>query len=114
MAISAFGVDDSRLLSKADRDKRQYSAGRTAAAATFGGYHGAVAGRKGKKVRATANEAVGSLLGTYGGGAAGMLLARKNPLAGAMVGAGVGGAGGAVAGLRRNQRKGYLKRIQHD
>lgn len=83
------------------------SAGRYAAAGTSLGWHGAVAGKKGKKLRAFGNSAVGSGVVGTGGMLAGAALTRSK--AGAQVGSLMGSAAGSIAGMRRNQRKGYLK-----
>lgn len=82
-------------------EKKQGSGGRDVAAAVVPGWHGAVAGKKGKKLRAFGNETAGALLG----GAAGNII-------GGPVGAGVGTMVGGFAGGRRNQQKGHLKPIK--
>lgn len=104
-----------KKVSKADYGKP--SGGRRVTAQAFGPFHGAVAGKPGKKIRATANQGIGNVGGYLGGGAlgsaAGMLATRgRSPLASAGGGA-VGSVGGWLAGgqagVKRNQRKGYLK-----
>lgn len=107
-------------IEKADEPKA--SAGRYAAGYLFPGWHGAVAGKKGKKARAAGNELGGSLLGTAAGGGAGYGAYRalasgkiRDPRAAIAV-SGLGGvlgyglpAAGAVLGVKRAQRKGYYK-----
>ena len=121
--VSAFGVDHG-LVEKFDYgSNKEPSGGRKVAAGAFGGWHGAVAGKKGKKLRAAGNQAGmtvgGSLAGGLGGaalGAAPGLIARKPGAAqvGALAGQLTGGIGGALyggqKGLARNTRKGYLKK----
>jgi hypothetical protein len=82
-------------------EKREGSGGRDVAAAAFPGWHGAIAGKKGRKVRAFANEAVGATLG----GAAGSVIG--GPIVG-----GAGAMAGGFAGGRRNQKKGHLKPVK--
>jgi hypothetical protein len=102
---------------KADNDKA--SGGRYAAGIAFPGYHGAVAGRKGKKLAATGSEVGHTVAGQVGGAAAGGAVgalagaAFRNPKAGAGIGAGLGNLGGSVAGrakaVQSNQAKGRYK-----
>lgn len=89
--------------------KREGSGGRDVTAAVFPGWHGAVAGKKGRKVRSFANETAGTVLGGTGGAIVGGALTGGRATG---VGAGVGAMAGSVAGSRRNQKKGYLKPIK--
>lgn len=124
MTISYWGVEHGESISKAEPMKpkkpqtAQPSAGRRFLASAFPAPHAAIAGRKGKKLRATGNATVGTIAGGYGGALAGAgmgaLLSRgKNPAAlssGAIGGAYAGGVGGSQMALNRNQRKGYMKK----
>lgn len=98
-------------ISKADPANPQpkASAGRLVAGGAFGGLHGAVAGKKGKKLRATGNAAGGALGGGIVGGGAAALATRGRSLGAMQLGQSAGAVSGAIAGTRRNQRKGYLK-----
>jgi hypothetical protein len=105
MTMSAFGVDDSRI-SKADEKKA--TGGRIATGAIVSGWHGAAAGKKGKKLRAMGNEVGGSALGSAAGSTLGAVVSRgksTGALAGSMIGSYAGGAGGTV----RAQRMGHYK-----
>jgi len=115
-SVSAFGVDHGGI-SKAD-DKyggnKAPTGGRRAAAYAFGPFHSAVAGKKGKKLRATGNQIGGSVGGAIGGqigGAALGALTRKPAIMHGTAQAGglAGGIGGSQLAVNRNQRKGYYK-----
>jgi len=69
------------------------------------GSHGAVAGRRGKKLRAFGNEGGGQVLGALAGGGAGAAIGGRFAAPVGLAGAVTGGQ----MGLNRNQRKGYLK-----
>jgi len=100
MGVSVWGVDHGPdVVAKADT-KEKASAGRYATGAVFPGWHGAVAGRKGKKLRAAGNEYGGAVVGGIGAAA----ITRGNPYASS-----AGQMIGAAGGVRRNQRKGYYK-----
>lgn len=88
---------DKKKVSKADEPKA--SAGRYATGAVFPIIHGAVAGKKGRKLRAIANTTGGGLAG----GALGTVIA--GPRGGA-----VGSLAGAAAGVHRAQGKGHYKK----
>lgn len=118
--ISYWGVDHGDEISKADNKygkNKAPSGGRRVTTALFPGWHGAVAGKKGKKLRSAGTELAGYYGGALGGGvaggAAGAVLSRGNA-AGAQIGSSVGqlagGLTGTQLGLNRIQRKGYLKR----
>lgn len=111
--ISYWGIDHGDEVSKAQQQPQKASSGRLAAGVAGNyftpGIHGAVAGRKGKKLRSFGNEALGTIGGGFAGGFIGGATAKLHggrlmkPL-------GIGGtAGGAIAGTSRNQKKGYLK-----
>lgn len=115
MDTSAFGIDhgysevekkSSYWDPKDPKTKKTASGGRRALAYMGGPFHGAIAGKSGKKLRAGGNEAIGILGGNVAGSAAGSAL-------GGTRGAAIGGLAGAVSGSQmaqnRNQRKGYLK-----
>lgn len=115
--ISYWGIDHGEVVSKAD-DKfggnKKPTTGRYASAYFTGGLHGAVAGKSGKKLRATGNEVFGQSGGGYAGQLAGGVLsaASKGKIKAAGAGNALGAAGGvagSVLGVNRNQRKGYLK-----
>lgn len=119
---SYWGIDHGEVISKAKK-KDKYNghgaptAGRRVMAHLGGPFHGAVAGKKGKKLEASVIQAGGGLGGSIAGQSAGALtglaLGRGNPTA-ATIGAGLGGAAGAITGnqmaLNYNQRSGKLKR----
>jgi len=112
MSVSAFGVDHGGI-SKAERKSSgNPSVARMAAGGLFSPYHAAVAGRKGKKLRAVGNQAGGAALGTLPGAALmGVGAATRKPgmaMGGQLLG-GAGGIAGGVAGTRRANRKGYFK-----
>lgn len=113
---SAFGIDHGEV-SKANDKWGGHGAptgGRRAVAYLGGPIHSAVAGQKGKKLRATGNAYGGAVGGALSGGAAGagFGLATRRP-AGVQAGRALGTLGGAVTGstlgVNRNQRKGYYK-----
>ena len=109
---SAFGVEHE--FSKEARDpktKKEPTAGRRvlASAPITAGFHPIVAGKKGKKLRATGNQWGGSILGSAAGQIGGAVATRGRSVTASSLG-GVGGmVAGQQAGLNRNQRKGYLK-----
>jgi hypothetical protein len=116
---SAFGIDHGEI-SKAKDKYDGHGAPTTGRrlAGHFGyGFHGAVAGKKGKKLRATGTEvagaAGGAVGGNLGGRLAGAVLSRGHPVA-ASIGGSLGSLGGGIAGsqgaVNRLQRKGYYKK----
>lgn len=121
MSTSAFGIEHGDV-SKADQPKA--SGGRQAAGYFFAGTHGAVAGKKGKKLKAVGSEVGHTMAGSYGGAAGGAAAGaalgaavghgRPSAKVGAIVGYTAGGIGGGIAGARRgvnsNQAKGRYKR----
>lgn len=90
-------------------EKREGSGGRDVAAAAFPGWHGAIAGKKGRKLRSFGNEVAGTALGGAAGGIVGGALTGGRATG---VGIGVGSMAGSVAGSRRNQKRGHLKPIK--
>lgn len=87
------------------------SQGRLAAGWAAPGLHGAVAGKKGRKLRAAGNEIGGTVLGSAAGGlAAGVLTRGKGAAFGSAAGSGVG----AVAGTARAQKQGHFKMQKND
>lgn len=69
--LSAFGVDHGEISKKVEhwttiRDKEQggVGAGRAVTGGFFPGVHGAIAGKKGKKLKAAGHELAGSVVGT--------------------------------------------------
>lgn len=122
--ISYWGIDHGDVVSKAEKKDRfnghgEPTLGRYASAWATGGLHGAFAGNKGSKLRATGNEVGGQTGGGYAGRLAGVGLSAatkgKVKAAGAAnaLGAG-GGVGGSMWGVNRNQRKGYLRPQKKD
>ena len=113
MNYSAFGVQDDRISKADDEPRPKASAGRIATGALVPSWHGAIAGRKGHKLRAIGNEFGGGLLGGAAGRGAGALAtaATRGKVKGLRIGGGVTGslAGGAT-GTVRAQKKGHLKR----
>lgn len=115
--ISAFGIDHGEI-SKADSDRYGKhgapTTGRRLAGHFFPGWHGAVAGKKGKKLRSTGTEVGGAVGGSIVGGAAGHALTRGGGgKVGAAVRSGVGlgtAIGGSQLAVNRLQRKGYYKK----
>ena len=115
---SAFGVDHGYEVSKADDKYGGHgppSAGRRTLAYFGGPIHGAVAGKKGKKLRTIGNSYGGGVAGAVGGGVvgAGLGLATRKPGAAHVIRS-AGTMGGAITGtqlgVNRNQRKGYYKK----
>lgn len=114
------GEEISKFENKKSSDSRKlFTVGTNALLGSPGaGIHGAVAGKKGKKLRAAGNQFGASALGGAGGGAAGGLTAglltrgRSQAAAstGGVVGGFLGSSFGALGGLARNERKGYLKK----
>lgn len=115
--ISAFGVDHGEI-AKADKPSSGgASIGRHAATQVFPGWHGAVAGRKGKKLRSFGTEAGTTIGGGLGGGAVGAgigALATKGKPVGAMVGGMLGAQAGGRTWLAhqttRNNKLGRYKK----
>lgn len=116
MTVSYWGVEHGDSVSKAY--EQNPSTGRRVLASTFPVPHAAIAGRKGKKLRASGNAAVGAVGGAYAGSAAGggigALLTRGRSTGAITGGASAGSIGGLIGGtqlaLNRNQRKGYMKK----
>lgn len=122
--ISAFGVDHGEISKAAGTTKSpdqpskgRASFGRHATAQLVPTFHGAVAGRKGKKLKAAGTE-LGS--GTAGGFAGGLIgagigaaVSRGNST-GAKVGSALGGMTGARTalgfGVNHANKKGYYKK----
>lgn len=98
--VSVWGVNHGDEVAKADTKQKEATPGRYATGMVFPGFHGAVAGRKGKKLRAAGNEFG---LATVGG-IAGAGLTR-----GSHLGTTAGQYLGAAGGVHRSQRKGYYK-----
>lgn len=86
-----------KKINKAEEPKA--STGRYVTGALFPVIHGAVAGKKGRKLRAIGNTVGGGLAG----GALGTVIAGPR-------GAGVGSLAGAAAGVHRAQSKGHYKK----
>lgn len=115
---SAFGIEHGEFSKAYDKygGQGKPSAGRRVSASLFGGYHPLVAGKKGKKARAWANQGSRSIGGAAAGGAAGAgigALASKSPVgrvAGGIAGSVIGGEAGTQRGVTINQRKGYYKK----
>lgn len=118
--MDAFGVGPADEVSKAEK---KASAGRQALGGAFPGIHGAIAGKKGHKLRAVGNELGGATAGGvagFGAGAiGGMLVGRKlGGRVGAGVGSSIGGTvgsqignlAGGVAGTKRAQKMGHYKK----
>lgn len=64
---SAFGVDHGEIAKgyyKDMKDEKHASHGRLATGALLPGFHGAVAGKRGKKLRSAGSELGGSLIGS--------------------------------------------------
>lgn len=109
MTESAFGVDHGEIAKRDYGSNGPPTAGRLGAAGAFSGWHGAFAGKPGKKLRSFGNEAGGAMLGSMAGQVAGAAATRGRSTK-AAIGTGlVGGAIGGMEGAKRNQRKGYLK-----
>ncbi len=102
MSVSAFGIEHGDFSKANDKSP---SAGRYATGMVFPGAHGAIAGKKGKKLSAFGNETGRAFVGSAVGGSTGLILSRGKSVLGT-----VGGAlGGSAAGVRYNQRKGNYK-----
>lgn len=107
----AFGVERGEVSKKKEQ---KASDGRLLLGTVAPGWHGAIAGKKGRKIRAVANEAGGSFLGAGVGGSAGAALgaATRKPgaaIAGYTLGSHAGGYTGAFMGTKRAQRMGHFK-----
>ncbi len=111
MSESAFGIEHGVEISKAERKQPKASAGRLAAGTAFGPYHGVVAGKKGKKLRAAGNQFGGTLAGGVDGSVAGSIVGRGNPTVTGLA-ANAGALTGAYKGTKAAQRKGYFKKEQ--
>lgn len=111
--ISAFGIDHGEF-SKADT-KSNPTGGRYATSYLFPGVHGAVAGKKGKKLRSAGRELGGTIGGSVAGSVAGGLAARGlggGPKAAALGSAlGTAGAiGGSAYATHSTHKAGYYKK----
>lgn len=106
MSTSAFGVDHGSEFSKADPPQKKMSTGREVTGTLFGGWHGAVAGKKGKKLGA-AGTGFGAGIGGSAAGAVGAGLLTRGK--GTQLGSQAGALGGNNWAVRRNQAKGRLK-----
>lgn len=107
MAKSAFGIDHGEISKAARKTTTPPSTGRIVAAGLLAPFHGAVAGKKGYKLRSFGNELGGAAAGNVAGALAGAAL--KKPNVGRALGS-AGSIGGAVGGMYRAQHRGYLKR----
>ena len=99
-------------ISKADDDAPQYprsSTGRKITASALPGAHAAVAGRRGRKVRASSREYFTALGGSLPGGVVSAVARKPAIRRSARVTQIGGGIWGAQHGNEINQRKGYLK-----
>lgn len=88
------------------KNENKASTGRLVAGATLGPYHGLVAGKKGRKLRAAGNEFGGAVAGNAAGALVGGALSRGKLTAAGSV---AGTYGGAAAGTARAQRMGHFK-----
>lgn len=104
MSVNAFGIDHSGGISKADDP----STGRQATTAAAPGWHGAVAGKKGKKLAAAGSEIGHNYAGQLAGAVAGSALTRGSR-GGMMLGGAAGGIAGSVRAAHTNQAKGRYK-----
>lgn len=102
---SAFGVDHGDF-SKAEK---KATGGRQATAYLFPGFHGAVAGKKGHKLRAAGTELGTQAGGAIAGGLVGGTVARKAPVVGSLMGT-AGGAAGSIWGTQHAQKVGHYKK----
>jgi hypothetical protein len=103
---SAFGVEHGGI-SKAEKEA---TAGRYVTSWALPGAHGAVAGKKGKKLRATGSELAGFTGGAVGGSIAGLGAARLTHSRGAAKAVHAGtAAAGSMLGTAHAQRKGHYK-----
>lgn len=114
--ISAFGIEHGEEFFKSGSDEgHKYTTGRAASAQAFGVWHPIVAGKKGKKARATGRTFVrgeaGAITGNLAGGAAGAALTRKpgGAVAGSVAGGLTGGQIGLRSAFKENNRRGYYK-----
>lgn len=105
MTESAFGVDHGEEISK--KAGKKPSTERKVAAGVFGGYHSAVAGKSGKKLRATARTVAHETVGGLAGGVGGSVIA--GPRLGVPA-AFTGAVAGSQTALKENNRRGYYKK----
>lgn len=117
MTTSAWGVEHGEDIAKAwDKTSGEKQSMTRAAVAGLAmpGLHGAMAGRKGKKLRSFGSELGGATVGAAGGRVAGMAAGAltRSPeavKAGGVWGSAAGGTVGTALGARHNYRRGYLK-----
>lgn len=107
MSTSYWGVEHGDEISKDfTKNKTPASAGRLATGAAFGGWHGAVAGKKGSKLKAFATPVVTANAGSLAGNAAAIATKGRGATALRVGGALAGGASGTVI----SQKRGWLKK----
>lgn len=99
---------EEELVGKADEDHGRPSRGRVATTVAFPGYHGAAAGKKGRKVGAVGSEIGHSLAGSALGATTGAVLTRGRMYP-TMAGSYLGGFTGSARAAHTNQRKGRYK-----
>jgi hypothetical protein len=107
-SVSAFGVEHPDSIAKYDMSKP--SKGRVATGAAFPGYHGAIAGKKGKKLRAMGREMGGAYAGSLGGSLAGLAVTGGRSRAASIGGGTVGGLAGAALGTASAHRMGHYQK----
>lgn len=103
--IDAFGIERPDLISK---QEKKASSGRLVLGGMFPGFHGVVAGKKGRKLRAAGNEAVGGMAGGVAGATIGGIAgaATRNPRI-ATGASNIGTIAGSIAGTQRAQSRGH-------
>lgn len=105
-SVGAFGVDMGTV-SKADQ--KQPSTGRVVTTALLPGYHGAVAGKKGRKLGAVGSEVGHAMAGGLAGSTLAAVATRGKSLNAARIGNVAGGYAGAARAAHTNQAKGRYK-----
>jgi len=93
------------------KDNGRPSGGRYAAGWAFPGLHGAVAGKKGKKLAAAGSELGHTAGGSLGGAAIGAAVSRGKLTS---LGAAAGSTAGSLQGVKASQRKGRYKVEKND
>lgn len=113
MSTSAFGVEHGGIAKRRGHDEPSLGRRVTAQAAPMG-LHGVIAGRRGRKLHAVANEEGGALLGAAGGVGLAALHGHAPKSKVGMLAGGVGGVLGLDAGVHRAQHHGHYKKQRGD
>lgn len=94
---------------KSPKVEPKYTTGRAATATLFGGFHSAIAGKRGKKLRSTGRSVGYSVGGNVLGSAAGLALTRGRGVGAARALGSAGSYTGNYKAFRASNKKGYYK-----